>query len=203
LLDNKANLNKAYIWGYNNTLLIAEFQNALLADVGHTSFEDANNEGSLNFTLSASSLAKTGKRGHVLNGKPVKRIGLTSSKKYIISYWVKSGVPVLTTVPVNATRQDNDGTQETDGWKYYEKIIIGATEIEIAAADAAVIDEIRIVPENAITTTFTHTPGVGLSSIADANGQVTYFAHDATGKLETVQDHDRNIIRHLIYKFKQ
>jgi hypothetical protein len=201
--DHKANMNKSYIWGYDNKLLIAEFQNALLADVAHTSFENTSNEGSLTFTLTPDLSAKTGTKGHKLVGKPVRRIGLTASKKYIVSYWAKAGTPVLTTVPANASRVDSDGIQESSGWKYYEKLITGATEIEINTTDAAVIDEVRIAPENVVITTFTHQLGVGLSSKMDANGQVTSFDYESTGKLETVKDHDGNILRHLIYQYKQ
>jgi hypothetical protein len=66
-----------------------------------------------------------------------------------------------------------------------------------------VIDEVRIAPENVVITTFTHQLGVGLSSKMDANGQVTSFDYESTGKLETVKDHDGNILRHLIYQYKQ
>jgi hypothetical protein len=195
VLDNKTRVVNAYLWGYDGRVLIAEFQNASLADVGHSSFENGSSEGGLSFTYtSASAGAKTGSSSHNLTSAPISK-NVTPSKKYVISYWAKNGVP-----SVSGSQSVVQGTQESDGWTYFEHLVTGVSQIQISGN--AAIDEVRIAPENAMVHTLTHKVGVGLASSTDQNNITTYYNHDSHGYLASVEDHYHNIVKHLRYHFK-
>ena len=76
------NITQSYIWGYENTLPIAEVKNALQKDIFYTSFEDA--EGN-----SVENESKTG-RWSKTNGYS-KTLSNITNGSYILSYWSRSG----------------------------------------------------------------------------------------------------------------
>jgi YD repeat-containing protein len=73
------NNTKSYIWGYNNTMPIAEVVNASATQVFHTSFEDYS-------PTSLSTDAKTGKYSY---SSLAFTIPLPSPGTYNLSYWIK------------------------------------------------------------------------------------------------------------------
>lgn len=197
VLDNKQGLVKSYVWGYDQSLLIAEFQNASLVDVGYSSFESGSNEGGLTFTLAPSSGGKTGEKGHLLNTKSIGKSGLTTTKKYVVSYWAKDGTP-----SVNGVVSSNDGIAEADGWTFYNKTVTGVSTITISGTGTTKIDEVRIGPESSVVTTFTYQRGFGIRSSTDQNGKTTYYDYDDSGRLISVADHYHQILRTLNYHYR-
>lgn len=56
---------------------------------------------------------------------------------------------------------------------------------------------------NAMVTTYTYDPLIGVTSITDPKGYTTYYQYDDFGRLEFVKDHNGNILSNTNYKYKQ
>ncbi|MGC4040322.1 MAG: RHS repeat protein [Flavobacterium sp.] len=55
---------------------------------------------------------------------------------------------------------------------------------------------------NAMVTTFTYIPALGVRSITDPKGQVTFYEYDSLGRLIRVKDADGNILSDNVYHYK-
>lgn len=199
IFDYRTGVTKSYVWGYGSNYLIAEFSGAAYADIGYTSFEADDDEGNLGFNLEASPQAKTGEQAHYLNGQPVTKSGLDPTKRYVVSFWSKEGEPAITGV----VDVYYDGETDTDGWAFYEKVISGVASFTITGDGDTIIDEVRVSPEGCLTTTFTHRPGYGVTSITDANNITAYYEYNTAGQLKVVKDNYHQIIKYLKYHYKE
>ena len=56
-----------------------------------------------------------------------------------------------------------------------------------------------IVDDNAIVTTFTFKPMLGITSQTDVRGRTSYYSYDMLGRLTKVLDHDYNILKQVEY----
>lgn len=54
---------------------------------------------------------------------------------------------------------------------------------------------------NALVTTYTYKPLVGMTSETDPRGRTTYYEYDGFGRLSVVRDHDRNVIKKYCYNY--
>lgn len=104
-------------------------------------------------------------------------------------------------------------------WGYIKSVPIAkienATNAEVAAAlglsDIKSIDEnsltainnLRTTLPNAMITTYTHIPLVGVSTITDPKGDKITYTYDAFGRLEFVKDKNNNILSQNQYNYKQ
>ena len=52
-------------------------------------------------------------------------------------------------------------------------------------------------------TTFYYKPGIGVSEIRDPNGMKTTFEYDLFGRLQTIKDHDENILERYTYHYAE
>jgi YD repeat-containing protein len=66
-----------------------------------------------------------------------------------------------------------------------------------------IIDEVRVFPATATMVTYTHDPLVGATSITDLNNIVTYYEYDALGRLITIRNDKRKIVKTYAYNYKQ
>jgi hypothetical protein len=173
-------IRTTFIWGYNNTLPIAEVVNAKKEQVFHTSFE----EDAAATAGTETQPAKTGRKyksgSFAVPFAPLPLAGAEGhGTKYILSYWYKDNA--------------SDAT-----WKFFEGTYTAPTTIS-----KAVIDEVRIFPENAMMTTMTYEPLVGKTSVTDPNNVSTYFEYDGLQRLLYIKDQDRNIIQKKEYHYKK
>lgn len=195
--DNQGNLlehskqddvRSVYIWGYNGTLPTAQVANASKDHVYHTSFEDV---------AGAVVGGKTGKYCRNTNGAayslpnlpafPV--VNATTNQanghgtRYVLSFWYCNGDP----------------TKLAD-WKLFEQAYSTApTSIPVGYQ---YIDEVRIFPENAMMTTYTYEPLVGVLSVTDPNNTSAYYVYDEFQRLKMVKDQDGNILQKTQYHYK-
>jgi YD repeat-containing protein len=61
---------------------------------------------------------------------------------------------------------------------------------------------LRSALPDAMVTTYTHIPLIGVSSITDAKGQTIYYKYDGLGSLQNVKDAQGNILSESEYHYK-
>lgn len=200
----KDDISIAYLWDYNNTKPIAEVKNATPSDIAYTSFE-ADGTGNWSVPVASRDFANaiTGNRSYNMVNGALTRVGLTAGKTYILSYWSRSGVISIsggTSAPVKQAKTVN-------GWTYYEhKITMSTTTLQVSTLQTSgtfLIDELRLYPNGAQMSTYTHEPLLGTTSECDINNRITYFEYDGFGRLLLIRDQDRNILKTFEYKYRQ
>ncbi|SHH28349.1 YD repeat-containing protein, partial [Flavobacterium defluvii] len=72
--------------------------------------------------------------------------------------------------------------------------ITAGTEIEREANLIAALNALRTALPNAMVTTYTYKPLIGVSTITDPKGFITTYTYDSFGRLETVKDNLGNIL---------
>lgn len=65
------------------------------------------------------------------------------------------------------------------------------------------LDEIRVFPAEAQMITYTHAPGIGITSQTDANNVTTYYEYDSFGRLKWLRDKDKNIVKKIDYHYRK
>lgn len=210
--DNKGNIltvakdqdyNISYIWGYEQTLPVAEVKNAAYSDIAYTSFESDstgnwnNYAGVITTSDTITTMPPTGKRYYTLTTtNTLTRNGLTSSKTYILSYWTTNNAAFTITGTVSGYPLKG---KTINGWTYYEHKFTGQTSITLSGSGD--IDEVRLYPFGALMTTYTYEPVLGMTSSCDAASQITYYGYDAFGRLALVRDQDRNVVKKICYNY--
>jgi YD repeat-containing protein len=63
-------------------------------------------------------------------------------------------------------------------------------------------DEIRFYPSDALMTTYTYKPLVGMTSQTDSNGVTTYYIYDSLGRLESIKDNNHKVLKNIKYNYK-
>lgn len=140
----------------------------------HTSFEE--------LTADFSAESKTGVKS---KAGPYNVIMPWKVGKYVLSWWEK---------PVTG-----------GSWTYKEQLLdISTTNTADLAigSNALLLDEIRVYPVDALMTTYTYLPGVGMTSKCDERNRITYYEYDELLRLHIIRDEDRNIIKAIEYKYK-
>ena len=67
-----------------------------------------------------------------------------------------------------------------------------------------IFNELRDNPllENAMITSYTYDPLIGMTSTTDPNGYITHYIYDSFGRLQTIRDFDWNVIKHYNYSYR-
>jgi YD repeat-containing protein len=194
LEQNKRNdVPSSYVWDYNASFPIAECTNSQVIYIAHTSFEADGKSGFIysGNAISASN-APTGNKVFSLSTSSISR-NIDPSQVYVFSLWANtSNVTVNNIAPmrIGATR---------NGYTYYEWEINNASYLSIYGT--ANIDELRLYPKNALMTTYTYDPFIGITSKCDATNTITYFEYDGLGRLKLIRDADRNVLKKYCYNY--
>jgi len=56
---------------------------------------------------------------------------------------------------------------------------------------------------NSLVTTYSYSPLMGITSMTDPKGKITYYEYDSFGRLRIIRDKDGNIIKQTSYHYKQ
>lgn len=196
--DLSSNVNNSYIWAYNHSLPIAEVKNAGPNQIAYTSFETGE-KGNWNYTGNYGSGGKTGDTYYQLISGNIVSNTLPAGG-YIVSYWSDNSIGTITggTVVVKVNGE-SDGTPN---WKYYEQQVTLSAAGTITLSGTSNIDELRLFPRTAQMSTSTYQPGVGLTSRCSVNNKISYYRYDGHGRLITVLDQQKNILKTIQYNYK-
>jgi hypothetical protein len=201
-LSIKGGVTTSYIWDYKNNFPTAKINNSLSSQAAFTSFEGDGTTApaSGNWMLPSNSFDNTksfsGKQSYNLaNGNIVAGISLSAASNYIVSYWTTNSTSLI----ISGTTGTKGAS--LSGWTYFEHKITGQTGI-IIPTGVANIDELRLYPVGALMTTYTYDPLVGITSMVDAKGLITYYEYDNFQRLMNIRDKDGNIIKHTDYHYQ-
>jgi hypothetical protein len=207
---NNMELYKSMIWDTTSGKKLAEVSGAKYADIAFSGFE-ASNKGNLVYDQANVVTAYSTPNGIGISGNNVLRAvntsasishpGLTPGKEYILSFWCKSGTPTISgaglgNIPITVVYSAGNG------WQLYNARFtpvsnapVGFMQTGSASSPFAYyLDDVRIYPASATMQTYNYNPLFGLSSAADANGQLTYYEYDPLGRQTIVRDQKGNII---------
>jgi YD repeat-containing protein len=190
-MSKSQNIRQSYIYDYKKGLPIAEVINAQPVNIAYTSFEA---DGWGGWTMNPGSTILD--NGNPLTGKKVFSgviLKTVPSGNYVVGVWGTADTWIngqLMTQPIKIRGL----------WKYYERVLNNVTNIEVAAN---IMDEVRLMPQGAQMTTYTYDPLIGMTSQCDVNNRITYYEYDAFGRLKTVRDENKNVLKTIDYQFQK
>lgn len=189
------NNKHSFLWNYNNQYPIAEARNASHSDIAYADFEsDGKGNWSYAGAMVVDATSPTGRRAYTLNGNPLQKTGLVSSRAYLLTYWAKSaaagGISGATAIPVR-TR---------NGWTQYRRTLTGATGVTLSGNFR--IDDVRLHPVESTMETYTYDPLVGITSHTDATGAVIYYVYDGFGRLKEIRDLEGKVVEDYKYNYR-
>jgi len=173
----------SYLWSYNGQYPVAEAKNAQQSDIAYTGFEA---DGKGNWAYSGATVtditAPAGRKIYSLSGGGLSKAGLSTAKRYVLTYWAKSA----TATGISGGTATVIGSRT--GWTQYQRTVTGVSAVSLSGS--VYLDEVRLCPEDAQMSTYTYDPFKGMTSSTDASGRTTYYGYDSFGRLQTVKDTD-------------
>ncbi len=104
--------------------------------------------------------------------------------QYTLSYWTRVG---------------------TNPWVYNETTVTGQPAASCSytiGVAGTMLDELRLYPKNALMTTYTYIPGLGISTATDENNRTTYYVYDSFGRLQQIKNDKGGIEKQYTYYYK-
>jgi|GEM_PF-1746851 len=80
-------------------------------------------------------------------------------------------------------------------WNFKQQAYTGPQVL----SDGTAIDDVAVFPADGELSTITYEPHLGMTSMTEPNGNVTYYEYDAYGRLTVIRDHQKFITRSYIY----
>jgi YD repeat-containing protein len=227
---NNQVLTKSYLWGYNNCYPIGEVTNAQPIAYG-TSYGEAmyepfefNNPGGLwsngltfdrSRTHTGSFSALLANTGSTEVNASRLHVNINADTYYLkLSGWVYSntaGASIALDFKdySDVSHIERISTTQTSKWVYLEKIIpvysyYARYNLTLYNAGSGNVwfDDIRICPADALMSTYTYEPGLGITSKADERGQTTIYNFDEIQRLKSITDNNGNLLKQFTYNNK-
>lgn len=122
------------------------------------------------------------------------------SKGNLTQYTPEGGAPVAIVWGYNKTQPiakiENATLAQIMG-------VLGVSDMNgITESNLGALNALRQGLPNAMVTTYSHIPLVGVSSITDPKGQTVYYNYDGLGRLKNVKDAQGNILSENEYHYK-
>jgi YD repeat-containing protein len=197
----KEGLRTSFLWGYADQFPVAEVINASSDRIAYTSFETEELDSwdfDLGLIRSGSNFARTGKKSLLLTLGNSFYSPVMPAGSYFLEFFARSSGS--NSFLVNGTSQTTSSEYKFYRLKFTPSI---NTRVGFSLISGPVeFDEVRIYPVGSQMTSRTFEPLVGVTSTTDPNGLNTFFEYDGFGRLETVKDHDGNIVNHYKYHIK-
>ncbi|MFN0293023.1 hypothetical protein [Pedobacter helvus] len=208
---------KSFLYNEKRKNIIAEITNAKLSEIVFSDFEDQNErafEGDYVLDNAYDNNQLIGKKALFgYSGVPFKKTvdkGLGkyyrltfhgNTVEYTGHYLHIKLMDGVQTININLATDPNLGV-----WKFYEKLIdvsaLGNTfEIEITPSDDMILDDIAFYPAMANIKSYTYETPFGKKSELDSRGGITLYEYDDLGRLKFVKDQNKNILKHVEYRF--
>jgi YD repeat-containing protein len=87
--------------------------------------------------------------------------------------------------------------------------VVSQSQIDAAVSDDATLRTLLNTlrtdsrTKNALVTTYTYAPLIGITSETAPNGRTTYYEYDGFGRLKQIRDQDNHIIKKFDYQYQQ
>lgn len=103
------------------------------------------------------------------------------------------------TIPNGRSYQVNYRYLDGSVWKSISKAYTSNMTLDEGTA----IDEVRVYPVDALMSTYTYKPLIGMTSQTDPSGKTMLYEYDSFGRLKLIRDQDKNVIKTIDYQFQQ
>ncbi|WP_158288515.1 RHS repeat domain-containing protein [Mucilaginibacter psychrotolerans] len=220
----------SYLYGYNSQYLTVKSNNAKVNEIFYDGFEEPDTWFDVVYDKSFSHSGRASARIDNPNAcvcevyshsKKWLTISLTAPRTYKYSGWIysnKSGAElVLFMKRAGETGYfsyvDAVSTTVTNSWVFVEKEFLVPADVVLlslridnngnATGGGSIwFDDIRLHPAEAMMTTFTYKPLVGLTSVTDQSGRTTTYEYDNFNRLSFIKDLNGNIIKAFCYNYR-
>ncbi|TDQ12033.1 hypothetical protein [Pedobacter metabolipauper] len=213
-------------WSATGRNLLTEVKNASPNEVYHKSFETGpvGFDGNLvldNFLVHtgklAAKLSKPGAGESYSQNIEWLPVNLTAKKKFVFSGWVYSGGPsvelyLLMKRAGSVAYADYTtyvATSVTGKWLFLQKefdvpadVVNVAFRVDNNGGGDVWYDDLSIYPADALLSSYTYEPLVGMTSQTDSKGMTTYYVYDSLQRLKYIKDQKGNIIKSYDYHYK-
>jgi YD repeat-containing protein len=179
---------------------VTNWRNGLLTGAAFTQYDFA---GSGVYPIKASSINLASPTA-VFSAAAISGNTLGIDSRYTAKAWFKYSNGNLTEI------KEKDGVTTAYLWGHNNTLpiakVTGTDVATLNSAWAAVgnnLTQLRTHPSlaNALVSTYTYNPMVGITGQTDPNGQNIYYGYDGFGRLSTIKNSDGNIIKKFCYRY--
>ncbi|WP_425637967.1 hypothetical protein ACPUEN_00945 [Algoriphagus yeomjeoni] len=185
----------SYLWAYKSGLPVAKAENALNTEIAYSSFETSEKGGWTYNGTPNSTYYRTGKKSYNLSTGSISKTGITASAAdpFKVTFWTR------TTSGSGSVTVAGQSFAVSTTWTLVEKTIT-SNSFSISGVNI-IVDELRLHPSDALMTTYTYRPQLGIESATDPRNFSIKYEYDVMGRLKTIKDEDGYILEHYEYNY--
>lgn len=195
-------LTKSVLWDYGNFLPSAEIINANANMVAYSGFENGATGGGWSGINTANMVTGgyTGLKSYQFSSSAssITKTLLPAARIYTVSYWTK-GSAISVTTNIGAT--SGVAGLSFNGWNYFKHLLAAGSTWVTASSISAIIDDLKLYPNDAIMSTYTYKPLIGISSRSTPSEQSSIYEYDVFSRLINIKDMQGNIVKNFVYNY--